>query len=197
MNICELEKENFETISLYENGKATAIDTSTGEATLDTLFVKDSVYTEFTPLFGGQTDSVNGSANVKSSSNTEGFATFYSITAKQDNTITISGWNVMEGGAAKYVWTADRGATWHDCGGGFKDAHAEMLKVGQQKTGSTFADGELAKKNGDFQAQGLIVDLTEYKDSAEPLTIYVCAVSDSNEGKIVVLYCFSGVTFAK
>ncbi len=197
MNICELEKENFETISLYENGKATAIDTSTGEATLDTLFVKDSVYTEFTPLFGGQTDAVNGSANVKAPSNLAGFVTFYSIAAKEDNTVTVSGWNVIEGGVAKYVWTADRGATWHDCGGGFKDAHDVMLSVGQEKTGSLFADSELAKKNGDFQALGLIIDLTEYKDSAEPLTIYVCAVSDSNEGKIIVLYCFSGVTFAK
>lgn len=197
MNVCNLEKDSFESISLYEAGKAIEIDTATGEASSNDLFVKDSVYTEFNTLFGGQTDNVNGSANVKSPSNLSGFATFYSITAKEDNTLSISGWNVMEGGAAKYVWTADKGATWHDCGGGFKDAHDEMLNVGQQKTGSVFTDGELAKKNGDFQAQGLIVDLTEYKDSAEPLTVYVCAVSYSNEGKIIVLYCFSGVTFAK
>jgi hypothetical protein len=195
MSVCELEKDNFKTISYYESGKASNIDTATGEILVDTLLVKDSIYAEFTTLFGGQTDAVNGTANVKSYSNQNGFATFYSITAKEDNTITVSGWNVMEGGAVKYVWTADQGDTWHDCGGGFRDAHNEMLKVGQPKTGSAFADVERAKKNGDFQAQGLIIDLTAYQDSSEPLTIYVCAVSDSNEGKVIVLYCFSDVTF--
>ena len=195
MSVCELEKDKFKTITYYESGKASNIDTATGEIFVDTLLVKDSIYAEFTPLFGGQTDAVNGTANVKSYSNQNGFATFYSITAKEDNTITVSGWNVMEGGAAKYVWTADQGETWHDCGGGFRDAHNEMLNVGQAKTGSAFADAERAKKNGDFQAQGLIIDLTEYQDSAEPLTIYVCAVSDSDEGKVIVLCCFSDVTF--
>ena len=197
MNICELEKEKFKTVSLFENGKATAIDTLTGEATFDSLFVEDSVYTEFDTLFGGQTDCVNGVANVKAPNNMDGFATFYSISPMDNNTIWISGWNVVEGGAAKYVWTADRGATWNDCGGGFQNAHDVMLSVGQLKTGSVFANPELAKKNGDFQPQGLIIDLTKYKDSTEPLDIYVCVVSDSHEGKVIVLYCFSGVTFSK
>ena len=197
MNICELEMENFKTISLFENGKATAIDTLTGEHTFNSLFVKDSVYAEFDTLFGGQTDAVNGSTNVKAPNNIDGFATFYSISPMDNNTILISGWNVVEGGAAKYVWTADRGATWNDCGGGFQNAHDVMLSVGQQKTGTVFANPELAVKNGDFQAQGLIIDLTEYKDSTEPLDIYVCVVSDSHEGKVIILYCFSGVTFAK
>ena len=197
MNICELEKDKFKTISYYESGKAFDVDTATGKTIIDTLLVEDSVYSEFITLFGGQTDAVNGVANVKDPNNQSGFATFYSITAKENNTITISGWNVVEGGAAKYVWTADRGATWNDCGGGFQNAHDVMLSVGQQKTGTVFANPELAVKNGDFQAQGLIIDLTEYKDSTEPLDIYVCVVSDSHEGKVIILYCFSGVTFAK
>jgi hypothetical protein len=164
--------------------------------TVESIFDDSSVYSEYMPLYGSQTDSFNGVANVQSSGNMSGFPTVSGIVTNEENTLVIKGWSVIEGGASKYVWTADGGKTWHDCGGTLKDAHDEMLKVGQRKTGTEFVDPTTARKNGDWQATGLIIDLSEYKSSAETLDIYICAVSASNAGSVIVLYHLDDVTFA-
>ena len=112
----------------------------------------------------------------------------------------IKGWAAVDGGVTKYVWTADNGATWYDCGGksyvpaNGADGTCAIITVGEKRTGGTFADTEATKKNAAFQSEGLIIDLSAYAGTTEPLDIYFCAVTESNQSQVVILYIFENVT---
>ena len=169
--------------------------------TLQTTLDASSGYEEIALLFGSQVDSINGVVNVKTASNTEGYGTYLSTATRDDNTILVKGWAAVDGGVTKYVWTADGGKTWNDCGGASyvpkdgADGTCAIITVGQKKTGGTFASADATKKNAGFQGEGLIIDLSAYADSAEPLKVYLCAVPETNNEAVVILYCFDGITF--
>lgn len=164
------------------------------------MFADESIYSETKTLYASQIDSVNGTANIKTASNQTGFGTYTDITVREDKTILLKGWAAVDGGVTKYVWTADGGKTWNDCGGksyvpeNGADGTCAIITVGQGRTGGTFGDAEATKKNAGFQGEGIIIDLSAYAGTTEPLDIYLCAVTESNQAKVVVLYLFKGVT---
>jgi hypothetical protein len=166
----------------------------------ESIFADESAYRESRALFGTNMDTVNGTASNKSSSTATGLYTYTDITAKDDNTILLKGWAAVDGGITKYVWTADGGKTWNDCGGkcysvaSNEDPSKDIVLVGQKRSGGTFGNVEATKKNAGFQGDGLIIDLSAYAGTTEPLDIYFCAVTESNPGNVVILFLFQGVT---
>ena len=163
---------------------------------IESMFADGSEYFEIELPYGAQVDSLNGTSYNKESSSKNGKFVFTNqLSASTDGTITIKGWCALDGGVAKYVWTADGGKTWYDCGGSTGKASDEIIRVGAQRAGFEFADVDATKKNGAFQGVGIILDLNEYKDSEEPLKIYVCAVSETAPDRVVLLYTFENVVF--
>ena len=163
---------------------------------MESIFVNESEYFEIDLLYGAQVDSLNMVSYGKESSSKNGkYVLKDQLSASSDGTITIRGWCALDGGVAKYVWTADGGKTWNDCGGSAGKASDEIIRVGAMRAGADFGDTEATKKNGAFQGVGIILDLNEYKDSTEPLTIYVCAVPENTSGRVVLLYTFENVVF--
>ena len=166
----------------------------------ESIFADESAYREAQVLFGTNIDTVNGIASNKASSTPTGFHTYTDVTAKDDNTILLKGWAAVDGGVTKYVWTADGGKTWNDCGGkcysvaSNEDPSKDIVLVGQKRSGGTFGNVEATQKNAGFQGDGLIIDLSAYAGTDEPLDIYFCAVTESNQGNVVILYLFKGVT---
>ena len=169
------------------------------DCSYESIFADESIYTEANVIFASQIDTVNGVVSNKQASNLTGFGTYTDITVRDDNTILLKGWAAVDGGVNKYVWTADNGATWNDCGGksyapaNGSDGTCAIITVGQGRTDGTFADPEATKKNAGFQGDGITIDLSAYAGTTEPLDIYLCAVTESNQGKVVILYFFKGV----
>ncbi len=168
------------------------------ECSYESIFADESIYLEAPVLFSSQIDSVNGTENIKQASNLTGLGTYTDVTVS-GNTILFKGWAAVDGGVAKYVWTADNGATWYDCGGkayapaNREDGTCAIITVGEKRTGGTFADAEATKKNAGFQGEGITIDLSAYAGTTKPLDIYLCAVTDTNQGRVVILYYLKGV----
>ena len=172
-------------VLLYELGKV--------DCSYESLFVPESQYTEARVIYASQVDSVNGIANIKTANNQTGYGTYKSLVANENNTLILKGWAAIDGGVTKYVWTADGGKTWNECGGKCYEANDTIISVGQSKTGGTFASAQATKKNGGFQGDGLILDLSAYAGTGEALDIYFCAVTESNNEKVIVLYYLEDV----
>ena len=73
----------------------------------------------------------------------------------------------------------------------------EMIAAAAKKSHAGFGDAKSTKKNGGFQGTGIVIDLTAYKDSTEPIDIYVCAVPAGSSDRVVILYHFDDVTINK
>ena len=165
------------------------------KCSVSSIFDEESKYTEISVPYGSILDTVNGVTFNKSSSTTGGLREITdTVTAASDNTLTFKGWCVINGGTNKYVWTADNGKTWHEFGGTLTTANDNMISYGQTLAGTTFGQPEQTKKNGCFAGNySLIMDLSSYTGSNEPLTIYDCAVPESDLNTVVLLYHFDNV----
>ncbi len=163
---------------------------------------ENSEYEEILIDFGSQVDSVNEAANIKANGSAMTMPSYTSVTTYQftnkgttyDYAVRLKGWSVVEGGVSKYVWTADGGQTWNDCQGHWYEASDAMITSGSNKSNVPLTNDATTKKNGGWQGDGLIIDLSAYKDSTEPLDIYVCAVLDGSTDKVIVLYHLDDVT---
>ena len=175
--------------------------------TIESIFGKDSTYAEIDLPFGSQIDSFNevakiavaGSAidipSVKDVSTYKFASDDGSFTS--DYAIKLKGWAMVDGGISKYVWTADGGKTWNDCFGHTYEGNDAMIAAAAKKSHAGFGDAKSTKKNGGFQGTGIVIDLTAYKDSTEPIDIYVCAVPAGSSDRVVILYHFDDVTINK
>ena len=166
------------------------------DCSVSSIFDDSSIYNEISVPYGSVLDSINGQTINMDSSTTGGIRDITTaITTSADHTLTIKGWAVVNGGTNKYVWTADNGKTWHTFGGSVTTANDGMISYGQTLAGTTFGQPEQTKKNGCFAGDyALIMDLSEYAGSTEPLQIYVCAVPDSDTDTVVILYNLTNVT---
>ena len=111
--------------------------------------------------------------------------------AREDKTFTVAGWCGVDGGVAKYVWSADGGKTWNEFTGDVAKARKAIVEAAQQRCGVTFADLELSKTNGAFQGSGITADLSAYAGQTVDFTFG--AIPLSNENSIVLLYHFTNV----
>lgn len=164
------------------------------------MFDETSQYTESYALYGGYLDAVNGiKVGSPHTGTAHGILKYTTETVLgSDNILKIKGWNIVEGGTQKYVWTVDGGKTWYDCGGTRSNGETAMINVVQKNSGTELADAEASKLNAGFQTNcELEIDLTAYKGSTEPLDIYVCAVNAANESKVSVVMNLTNVKFAE
>ena len=191
--ICRLNADEFDVIEHYHSGSGKKyLDTKTYRL-YDKLYIDPSSgYTESKVAYGALLDSVNGqSVSSCFSASNKGMTMKESYTANEDKTFTFAGWCGVDGGVARYVWSADGGKTWNDFTGEVKKAGSAIITAAQQRCGVTFADLELSKTNGAFQGSGITADLSAYAGQTVDLTFG--AIPLSNENSIVLLYHFANV----
>ena len=173
---------------------------------VESVFDESSAYAEINLTFGSQLDSFNDVARIAASGSAleiirvDNLSTYVCTTedgTTYDYAIKIKGWAMVDGGVSKYVWTADGGKTWNDCAGHWYEGNDAMIVAAGNRTDADFGDAKATKKNGGFQGKGVIIDLSSYKDSTEPLDIYFCAVPDGSPDRVVILYLFEDVTIAQ
>ena len=190
--ICDVNSD-FEYLDLYKSGSAkNKLYTATAESDEVIYVHPDSGYTLSKVAYGALLDSINGQSlgNCYSSSNksvkvVDGYA------ANAERKFSVAGWCGVDGGVAKYVWSADGGKTWNEFTGEAKKASGAIVEAAQQRCGVTFADLELSKTKGAFQGAGLCADLSAYAGQTVDLTFG--AIPLSNENSIVLLYHFANV----
>lgn len=130
----------------------------------------------------------------------------FNTSSLPDKHITIAGWNLVEGGVEKYVWSADGGKTWND---------ATEYKPGVLQTASTgmidytklkYGDGVDFSKNlekscyqgaltGPSGANGLAADLSAYAGKTVDVTFAVVPASDTDS--LCILLHITGVKVAE
>ena len=153
-------------------------------------FADGSKYGKSDRLFGAQIDFINGAGHYVVS-NTQIPTPTTNVTAADDNTLMISGWSVVDGGVDKYLWTADKGATWNECDmSRATTANDGILSYGQKLSGGTFENAEQSKKCGRYQGEttGITLDLSAYADSKKPVDVYFAALPSGETDKVCVLY---------
>ena len=192
-----------------------ALDTSTlvllfcfedVDCSLKSAFDESSAYTEIFLPFGSQIDSINDVAGTKMAGSGMAQAPLTNVSTfkynadgvNSDYVVKIKGWSAVDGGVSKYVWTADGGKTWNDCGGHWYTSETSseaIVSSAQTKSHIPFSDTTASAKNAAFQGKGLLIDLSAYANSSEPVDIYVCAVPDGMTDRVVILYHITNVTF--
>jgi hypothetical protein len=192
--ICDLNKEEFEYIDLYKSGSnKSKLDTESGVSDEKSYIDPSSGYTESKLAFGAILDTVNGKAIGSGfATSKKGMSMLDGYNAKGDMTFSIAGWCGVDGGVARYVWSADGGKTWNEFAGEVKKASSAIVEAAQQRCGVTFADFDLSKTNGAFQNSGISADLSAYAGKIIDLT--VGAIPLSAENSIVLMYHFEDVS---
>ena len=166
------------------------------KCTLQSMFAESSEYTESATAYGAYVDFVNDTAIAAPSGSASGcYIVSKPVTVNEEYKFTVSGWCAADGGVDKYLWTADNGVTWNECGGAPITADGEIVRVGQQNAGATFADTEASKTRGSFQSvHHLVIDLSEYAGQTEPLTITIVALPQGETSTVCPLFILTSVS---
>ena len=192
--ICRLNADEFDVIEHYHSGSSKKyLDTKTFELQEKRYISPSSGYTESKVAYGALLDTVNGqSVSSCFSSSNKGMTMKDGYKASEEKTFTLAGWCGVDGGVAKYVWSADGGKTWNEFTGEAKKASKAIVEAAQQRCKVTFADLELSKTKGAFQGAGLCADLSAYAGQTVDFTFG--AIPLSNESTIVLLYHFANLS---
>ena len=208
----------FETLDFYNSKGEVKLNTTTGEAIDppadepdDTPIVKpgdkqyvdpSSGYTVADVPFFGVIDSI-GDYKLNASGNfADGIAVISNLNATVGKTAVIGGWCAIEGGAQKYLWSADGGKTWHEpvnpSYGSASDAiinHAQGKLTNALGKSFNFKDTSAAKKNGAFQGPKLTVDLSAY--AGQTVDFVFAAVPASATDTLCLLVCVENMKIAE
>ena len=109
--------------------------------------------------------------------------------------ISMTGWCIIDGGVSKYVWSADGGLTWHDCGN--QEALSQMGEnvIGVAKALSTpqgYKDTAASLKNSSFQGgTGLKIDLSDY--AGQTVDVIVAAIPEAEPDFYCLLYRYKDI----
>ena len=199
MEICKLESENFETVDYYSGANVLELDTSTGEPYVKTYIDPSSGYTQSDVVFAAQLDYVNKPVDDKViafQANTKvGMNMVYGYNAMDDKTLMLHGWLAAIGGINKLVWSADGGKTWNDCVGTPGPASDAIASAVFTRNALVIDESAIAacKKNGSFQASGIVVDLSAYAGQKVDLIFAAIPASDTEAKTLLVAYCFENV----
>ena len=137
-------------------------------------------------------DSANGkSLNFGTASN-KGIVTLTGYRVNKNYHLNIKGWCAAEGGIKEYVWSADGGLTWNSVDESSQTGlgYDELIKEAAARAGLTggFADTEASKNNAVFQANGITVDLSAYKNKT--IDVIIAAIPQADQQSLILLYCF-------
>ncbi len=80
----------------------------------------ESGYTLSDLVYGNNLDFINGQSVIWDAGNSKyGVSVIdYNGNTLDDGRITVAGWTIVDGGVAKYIWSADGGKTWYKTTGG-------------------------------------------------------------------------------
>ena len=206
--ICDLNAEEFETVTLYDGTAMKEISTTTyTEADPEppaSLLDESSLYKESELAYGSYTDSlytVDGKVVLgQESGSAVGYPTLKTkFVADADGLLKLSGWCIVDGGISKYVWTADGGKTWNDMpSAGITPTgdNAEAIKeAGNRRAGGVVTDLDASVEKASFQGSAkMVIDLSVYIDATEPLCVIIGAVPVADAESVCILYVFANVT---
>jgi hypothetical protein len=187
MTICTLNAEDFETITLYENGAACKVDTLTGKADRITLIDPSSGYTKAENLtYKTMVDTINGTRAASTSHSThKNVRILTDISTGAKLQLEFAGWCVLEGGIEKFVWSIDGGKTWYDFAGNdtLTNPGTDIMKF----AGDPLKSMENAGVNGRFQDNGhLVADLSAYE--GQTLDFIFAAIPAKDTTTLLPLY---------
>ena len=117
------------------------------------------------------------------------------------NYLVFSGWTVVQGSVAKYMWSADGGSTWHEielyANTAISNAGQNILTaVNGKGLGHTFTEDDAV--NGAYQSsadmsvvKGIAANLSEYSGST--VTVILAAVPALATDTLCVITVVNGV----
>ena len=194
--ICKLNQSEFEVIPVIAGSLTGEVNTSTYNTYFDIVIDPEADVTLSKLPFGSALDGANGVPQLFNVGSKEGGPKdAVSITVGNDMRIFMAGWCIIDGGVSKYVWTADGGLTWHDCGN--QEALTQMAEsvIGVAKALSTphgYKDSASSLKNSSFQGgNGLSIDLSAY--AGQTVDVIVAAIPEAEPDSFCLLYRYKDV----
>ena len=194
--ICKLNQDEFDELPVHAGSLVGSVNTVTFDTYFDIVISPDADIKLSSLPFGSALDSANGvkqAINVGSKEGGPKEATPVSVSA--DLTITLKGWCIVGGGVGKYVWSADGGLTWNDCGNLAALTAAPEKNLGAAKALSSskgYEDVEASLRNSSFQGGGgITVDLSEYE--GKTVSIVIAAVPAGESDSLCLMYRFKDV----
>ncbi|MBQ8408057.1 MAG: hypothetical protein IJY39_04260 [Clostridia bacterium] len=129
----------------------------------------------------------------------------FNNSSTSDKCLVLAGWNLVQGGVEKYVWSADGGKTWNDAkeykSGALKAASSGMISYTTNKYGSAVDFSANLEKssyqgslNGPASANGLAADLSAFAGQTVDVTFAVVPASDTDT--LCILAHVTGVKVA-
>lgn len=110
-----------------------------------------------------------------------------------DAKLTIAGWAVIQGGAQKYLWSADGGKTWNEVAGTRGTSSAAMVNKANEKIAGAYSFTDADTAFGNFQGTGVInIDLSAYK--GQTVTLTLAAVPTGEENSLCILANVTEIT---
>ena len=195
--ICRLNQNEFASLPIHAGSLVGSIDTFTFETYFDIVISPDAIVKLSALPYGSALDSANGVKQAINVGSKEGGPKeAISVNVGADLTLTLKGWCIVGGGVEKYVWSADGGLTWNDCGNLASLTSAPEKNLGAAKALSSskgYEDVEASLRNSSFQSSaGLTVDLSEYE--GETVSVIIAAVPTNESDSLCMLYRFKDVT---
>ena len=195
--ICKLNQEEFEELPIHAGSLVGSVNTFTFETYFDIVISPDADIKLSTLPYGSALDSANGVKQAINVGSKEGGPKeALPIGVATDLTVTLKGWCIVGGGVEKYVWSADGGLTWNDCGNLSALAAAPEKNLGAAKALSSskgYEDIEASLRNSSFQSSaGLTVDLSEYE--GKTVSVIIAAVPANESDSLCLLYRFKDIT---
>ena len=98
-----------------------------------------------------------------------------------DAKLTFAGWAVIQGGAQKYLWSADGGKTWNEVTGTRGTSSQAMVNKANEKIAGAYNFTTADTAFGNFQGSGNIqIDLSAYKGQTVTLTLAAIPAGETN-----------------
>ena len=194
--ICKLNQDEFEELPIHAGSLVGSVNTFTFETYFDIVISPDADIKLSALPYGSALDSANGVKQAINVGSKEGGPKeALPIGVATDLTLTLKGWCIVGGGVEKYVWSADGGLTWNDCGNLSALAAAPEKNLGAAKALSSskgYEDIEASLRNSSFQSSaGLTVDLSGYE--GKTVSVIIAAVPANESDSLCLLYRFKDI----
>ena len=198
--ICKLNQDEFEELPIHAGSLVGSVKTFTFETYFDIVISPDADIKLSALPYGSALDSANGVKQAINVGSKEGGPKeALPIGVATDLTVTLKGWCIVGGGVEKYVWSADGGLTWNDCGNLAALTAAPEKNLGAAKALSSskgYEDIEASLRNSSFQSSaGLTVDLSEYE--GKTVSVIIAAVPANESDSLCLLYRFKDIAVSK
>lgn len=159
----------------------------------------ESGYTLSDRVYGNNLDFINGEKVTWDAGNSKyGVSVInYNGNTLDDGRITVAGWTVVDGGIAKYIWSADGGKTWYkttgDVGSGAAQAHFNVItgKIGAYEFSLGTAQNS-TYQTAAGQLGGRVINLSSYK--GQTVDVVFAAVPANDPRAICPLILLKNVT---